>query len=131
MAEIKMENVSKRFEDKLVLDNLNINIGDKELVVFVGPSGCGKSTAMRCVAGLEEVTSGKIFIGEKMVNVVPPKDRDIAFIFQNYALYPHMSVYDNIAFGLRARKVLIDVNDPKARPRKYKKKKLMKRSKIQ
>ena len=121
MTKIKMDNVTKRFDDKLVLDNINIDIADKELVVFVGPSGCGKSTAMRCVAGLEEVTSGKIFIGEKLVNVVPAKDRDIAFIFQNYALYPHMSVYDNIAFGLRARKVLIDVDDPKAKPRKFRK----------
>jgi multiple sugar transport system ATP-binding protein len=119
MARIKMENVTKRFEDKLVLDNINIDIGNKELVVFVGPSGCGKSTAMRCVAGLEEVTSGKIFIGENVVNVMPAKDRDIAFIFQNYALYPHMSVYDNIAFGLKARKVLVDKNDPKAKPRKF------------
>jgi multiple sugar transport system ATP-binding protein len=121
MAQIKMENVTKQFSDKLVLDNINIDIGDKELVVFVGPSGCGKSTAMRCVAGLEEVSSGKIFIGEKMVNTMPSKDRDIAFIFQNYALYPHMSVYDNIAFGLRARKTLIDVDDPKAKPRKFRK----------
>ena len=119
MAEVKMENVTKRFGDKLVLDNININIADKELVVFVGPSGCGKSTAMRCVAGLEEVTSGKVYIEDKIVNVMPAKDRDIAFIFQNYALYPHMSVFDNLAFGLRARKSIVDVDDPKAKARKF------------
>jgi multiple sugar transport system ATP-binding protein len=118
MTEVKMENVTKRFGDKLVLDNINIEIADKELVVFVGPSGCGKSTAMRCVAGLEEVTSGKVYIGDIVVNVIPSKDRDIAFIFQNYALYPHMTVYDNIAFGLRARKSIVDVDDPKAKERK-------------
>lgn len=121
MADLKLENVTKWFDNKLVLDQINIKIADKELVVFVGPSGCGKSTAMRCVAGLEEVTSGKIIIGNKVVNTIPSKDRDIAFIFQNYALYPHMSVYDNIAFGLRARKVLIDIDDPKAKPRKFRK----------
>ncbi len=119
MARVKMENVSKRFDVKLVLDNINIEIADKELVVFVGPSGCGKSTAMRCVGGLEEVTSGKVYIGDSVVNLMPAKDRDIAMVFQNYALYPHMSVYDNIAFGLRARKVLIDRDDPKAKPRKF------------
>ena len=119
MAEIKVENVTKIFDEKTVLNNININIGDKELLVFVGPSGCGKSTAMRCVAGLEEVTSGKIYIDDKLVNNLPAKDRDIAFIFQNYALYPHMNVYDNISFGLRARKVLIDKDDPKAKPRKF------------
>ena len=119
MAEIKVENVTKIFDEKTVLNNININIGDKELLVFVGPSGCGKSTAMRCVAGLEEVTSGQIYIDDKLVNNLPAKDRDIAFIFQNYALYPHMNVYDNISFGLKARKVLIDKDDPKAKPRKY------------
>lgn len=114
-----MEKVVKRFGEKLVLDNININIADKELVVFVGPSGCGKSTAMRCIAGLEEVTSGKMYIGDEVVNTIPAKDRDIAMVFQNYALYPHMNVYDNIAFGLRARKVIMDKEDPKAKPRKY------------
>ena len=87
--------------------------------MFVGPSGCGKSTAMRCIAGLEEVTSGKMYIGDEVVNTIPAKDRDIAMVFQNYALYPHMNVYDNIAFGLRARKVIMDKEDPKAKPRKY------------
>ena len=112
MARVKLENVVKRFGEKLVLENINIDIADKELVVFVGPSGCGKSTAMRCVAGLEEATSGKVYIGDDVVNTVPAKDRDIAMVFQNYALYPHMNVYDNIAFGLRARKVVLDKADP-------------------
>ena len=111
MARVTMENVVKRFDDNTVLKSINIDIKDKELVVFVGPSGCGKSTAMRCVSGLEEVTSGKIFIGDRMVNTVPPKDRDVAMVFQNYALYPHMSIYDNIAFGLKARKMFIKGED--------------------
>ncbi len=118
MAQVKMKNVVKQFSEKLVLDNINIDIADKELVVFVGPSGCGKSTAMRCVAGLEEVTSGVVYIDEKVVNTVPAKDRDIAMVFQNYALYPHMNVRDNIGFGLKARKILVDKDDPKAVPRK-------------
>ncbi len=113
-----MKNVVKQFSEKLVLDNINIDIADKELVVFVGPSGCGKSTAMRCVAGLEEVTSGMVYIDDDVVNTVPAKDRDIAMVFQNYALYPHMNVRDNIAFGLKARKILVDKDDPKAVPRK-------------
>ena len=119
MARVIMENVVKKFGENLVLDNININIKDKELVVFVGPSGCGKTTAMRCVAGLEEVTSGKVWIGDNVVNTVPPKDRDIAMVFQNYALYPHMNVFDNIAFGLRARKIPIDKNDPNSKQRKH------------
>ncbi|MHA1974482.1 MAG: ABC transporter ATP-binding protein [Candidatus Hodarchaeales archaeon] len=119
MARVKMENVIKRFGEKLVLSDINIDIADKELVVFVGPSGCGKSTAMRCVAGLEEVTSGKIYIGDRVVNTTPAKDRDVAMVFQNYALYPHMNVYENIAFGLKARKILVDnKGDPNAKPRK-------------
>ncbi len=117
-----MKNVVKKFGDNIVLDNINIDIGDKELVVFVGPSGCGKSTAMRCVAGLEEVTSGKVWIGERVVNTIPPKDRDIAMVFQNYALYPHMDVFDNIAFGIRARKIPVDKNIPDSKLRKYSKK---------
>lgn len=114
-----MENVVKKFGENLVLDNINIDIKDKELVVFVGPSGCGKTTAMRCVAGLEEVTSGTVIIGDRVVNTIPPKDRDVAMVFQNYALYPHMNVFDNIAFGLRARKVPVDKNDPKSKRRKH------------
>lgn len=119
MARVIMENIVKKFGENLVLDNINIDIKDKELVVFVGPSGCGKTTAMRCVAGLEEVTSGNVWIGERIVNTVPPKDRDIAMVFQNYALYPHMNVFDNIAFGLRARKIPIDKDMPDSKLRKY------------
>ena len=87
-----------------VIKNLNIEVKDKEFLVLVGPSGCGKSTALRMLAGLEEITDGEILIGDRVVNDVPPKDRDIAMVFQSYALYPHMSVYDNMAFGLKLRK---------------------------
>ncbi|NTU85773.1 MAG: ABC transporter ATP-binding protein [Chloroflexales bacterium] len=105
MAGIKYEHVWKRFGEVTVLKDLNIEINDGEFLVLVGPSGCGKSTALRCLAGLEEITDGSIWIGERVVNDVPPKDRDIAMVFQSYALYPHMSVYDNMAFGLKLRKV--------------------------
>jgi multiple sugar transport system ATP-binding protein len=86
------------------VDNVNIDIQDRQFVVLVGPSGCGKSTTLRMVAGLEDITSGEIYIDGNLVNDVPPKDRDIAMVFQNYALYPHMTVYDNMAFGLKIRK---------------------------
>ncbi|NCC30950.1 MAG: ABC transporter ATP-binding protein [Chloroflexia bacterium] len=105
MAGIKFEKVWKRFGEVSVLKDLNIDIGDGEFLVLVGPSGCGKSTALRCLAGLEEITEGNIWIGDRVVNDVPPKDRDIAMVFQSYALYPHMSVYDNMAFGLKLRKL--------------------------
>jgi multiple sugar transport system ATP-binding protein len=105
MAGIKFDHVWKRFGDVTVLKDLNIEINDGEFLVLVGPSGCGKSTALRCLAGLEEITDGSIIIGDRVVNDVPPKDRDIAMVFQSYALYPHMSVYDNMAFGLKLRKV--------------------------
>ncbi|WP_029214454.1 ABC transporter ATP-binding protein [Kallotenue papyrolyticum] len=105
MASIKFEHVDKYFGNVHVLKDINIDIPDKEFLVLVGPSGCGKSTALRCLAGLEEITSGKIYIGDRVVNDVAPKDRDIAMVFQSYALYPHMSVYDNMAFGLKLRKV--------------------------
>jgi multiple sugar transport system ATP-binding protein len=105
MAGIKFDHVWKRFGEVTVLKDLNIEIIDGEFLVLVGPSGCGKSTALRCLAGLEEITDGNIFIGDRVVNDVPPKDRDIAMVFQSYALYPHMSVYDNMAFGLKLRKV--------------------------
>jgi multiple sugar transport system ATP-binding protein len=95
----------KRFGDFVALNDLNIQIVDKEFLVLVGPSGCGKTTALRCLAGLEEVTSGRVLISEQVVNDVAPKDRDIAMVFQSYALYPHMTVYDNMAFGLKLRKV--------------------------
>lgn len=95
--------MTKRFGDVIAVNDLDIKIDDGEFLVLVGPSGCGKSTALRCLAGLEDVTSGRILIGDHVVNDMPPKDRDIAMVFQSYALYPHMSVYDNMAFGLKLR----------------------------
>jgi multiple sugar transport system ATP-binding protein len=105
-AGVTLNRVTKIFgKDVVAVDNLDLAISDREFMVLVGPSGCGKTTALRMVAGLEEATSGDINIGDRRVNDVPPKDRDIAMVFQNYALYPHMSVYDNIAFGLRLREL--------------------------
>ena len=104
MASVTYEHVTKRFGDVVAVNDLNIEIADKEFLVFVGPSGCGKSTSLRMLAGLEEITEGNIYIGDRLVNDVPPKDRDIAMVFQSYALYPHMSVYDNMAFGLKLRR---------------------------
>ena len=104
MARVILKNVTKKFKDVVAVDNISIDIKDKEFAVLVGPSGCGKSTTLRAIAGLEEVTSGEIYIGDRMVNDIPPKDRDIAMVFQNYALYPHMDVYNNMAFGLKLRK---------------------------
>src|ERR1039457_2892752 len=105
MAEVTLKNISKVFDGgKPAVKNVNIEIKDKEFVVLVGPSGCGKSTTLRMIAGLEEITEGDIFIDGKRVNDVSPKDRDIAMVFQNYALYPHMTVFDNMAFGLKLRK---------------------------
>ncbi len=104
MSSVTYDHVTKRFGDVVAVNDLSIEIADKEFLVFVGPSGCGKTTALRCLAGLEEITSGRILIGDRVVNDVAPKDRDIAMVFQSYALYPHMSVYDNMAFGLRLRK---------------------------
>jgi multiple sugar transport system ATP-binding protein len=104
MANVTYDHVTKRFGDVVAVNDLDIQIADKEFLVLVGPSGCGKSTALRCLAGLEEITEGTILIGDRVVNDVAPKDRDIAMVFQSYALYPHMSVYDNMAFGLRLRK---------------------------
>lgn len=105
MASVTYKHVVKRYGDVIVIKDLNLEIDDKEFVVFVGPSGCGKSTSLRMLAGLEEISDGEIWIGDRKVNDVPPKDRDIAMVFQSYALYPHMSVYDNMAFGLKLRKV--------------------------
>ncbi|MGQ9684218.1 MAG: ABC transporter ATP-binding protein, partial [Anaerolineae bacterium] len=104
MASVTYEHVVKRFGEVVAVNDLNIQIADKEFLVFVGPSGCGKTTSLRLLAGLEEVSDGNIYIGDRLVNDVAPKDRDIAMVFQSYALYPHMSVYDNMAFGLKLRK---------------------------
>ncbi len=104
MASVTFNHVSKDFGDLRVVTDLNIEVADKEFLVFVGPSGCGKSTSLRMLAGLEEITEGEILIGERVVNNVAPKDRDVAMVFQSYALYPHMTVYDNMAFGLKLRK---------------------------
>ena len=105
MAQVVLKSVSKRFDGVVAVREMSLSIEDREFVVLVGPSGCGKSTSLRMIAGLEEVSSGEILIGERVVNDVPPKDRDIAMVFQNYALYPHMTVYDNMAFGLKLRKL--------------------------
>ena len=104
MSSVTYDHVIKRFGDVTAVNDLNIHIPDKEFLVLVGPSGCGKSTALRLLAGLEDISDGKILIGDQVVNDVAPKDRDIAMVFQSYALYPHMSVYDNMAFGLKLRK---------------------------
>ena len=106
MAEIELENLTKVYPDgtKAVSD-LDLNAADGEFVVFVGPSGCGKTTALRMIAGLEPITGGTVHIGSEVVNGLPPKDRDVAMVFQNYALYPHMSAYDNMAFALKMRGV--------------------------
>ncbi len=111
MAGVTFDHVTKKFGDVTAVNDLNIEIKDKEFLVLVGPSGCGKTTALRLLAGLEEISSGDIKIGERVVNDVAPKDRDIAMVFQSYALYPHMSVYDNMAFGLRLRKTPKDQID--------------------
>ena len=106
MARVELKNVTKIYDSKkVIIDNVNLTVEDKEFLVLVGSSGCGKSTLLRMIAGLEDITKGEIFIDEKCVNNVHPKDRDIAFVFQNYALYPHMSVYDNMAFPLKMRKL--------------------------
>jgi len=104
MASVTYEHVVKRFGDVIAVNDLNVHVEDKEFLVFVGPSGCGKTTSLRLLAGLEEISEGNIMIGDRVVNDVPPKDRDIAMVFQSYALYPHMSVFDNMAFGLKLRK---------------------------
>src|SRR5213080_4484358 len=104
MADVALRDVVKRFDEVEAVRNISLNIPDNEFVVLVGPSGCGKSTTLRMIAGLEEVTEGEILIGGNVVNDVPPKDRDIAMVFQNYALYPHMTVYENMSFGLRLKK---------------------------
>ena len=105
MAQVTLRGLVKNYDDTPAVRGIDLDIRDKEFVVLVGPSGCGKSTTLRMIAGLEDITGGEVLIGGEVVNDVPPKDRDIAMVFQNYALYPHMTVYDNIAFGLRTRKI--------------------------
>ena len=105
MAELQLNNIYKVYDNNVTaVRDFNLHIDDKEFIVFVGPSGCGKSTTLRMIAGLEDISKGDFFIDGKRVNDVQPKDRDIAMVFQNYALYPHMTVYDNMAFGLKLRK---------------------------
>ena len=106
MAGIVLKDIKKVYPGNVVaVHECNLEIKDKEFVILVGPSGCGKSTTLRMIAGLEEISEGELYIGDKLMNDVAPKDRDIAMVFQNYALYPHMTVYDNMAFGLSLRKV--------------------------
>ena len=107
MAKVSMEKMSKQYDgaDKYAVENFNLEIDDHEFIVFVGPSGCGKTTTLRMIAGLEEITDGELYIDEDLMNDVEPKERDIAMVFQNYALYPHLTVFDNMAFGLKLRKV--------------------------
>ena len=112
MASLSLKNVCKVYPNGFVaVKDFNLEIADQEFIIFVGQSGCGKSTTLRMIACLEEISSGELWIGDKLVNDVEPKDRDIAMVFQNYALYPHMSVYDNMAFGLKLRKVPKDEID--------------------
>lgn len=112
---VELNNIFKSYDNEksFAVSNFNLEIKDKEFVVFVGPSGCGKSTTLRMIAGLEDITKGEISINDKVINDVDPKDRDIAMVFQNYALYPHMTVYDNMAFGLKIRKISKDIIDEK------------------
>ena len=115
MATVTYDHVTKKYGDVMAVNDLDVQVADKEFLVFVGPSGCGKSTSLRMLAGLEEITSGTIYIGERPVNDVAPKDRDIAMVFQSYALYPHMSVYDNMAFALKLRKMKKDEIDQRVK----------------
>lgn len=116
MAGLKLKNIEKKYSNGfLAVPDFSLDIEDKEFIIFVGPSGCGKSTTLRMIAGLEEITGGELYIGDKLVNDVAPKDRDIAMVFQNYALYPHMTVYDNMAFGLKLRKTPKDEIDKRVK----------------
>ena len=116
MSSLSLKNICKKYPNGFeAVKDFNLEIEDKEFIIFVGPSGCGKSTTLRMVAGLEDISSGELYIDGKLVNDVEPKDRDIAMVFQNYALYPHMTVYDNMAFGLKLRKVPKDEIDKKVR----------------
>src|SRR5437879_3975090 len=116
MAQVNLRNLVKKFSEEVVaVNNVNLDIEDKEFVVLVGPSGCGKTTTLRMVAGLEDISAGEIYIGDRLVNDVPPKDRNIAMVFQNYALYPHMTVYANMAFALKRRHVSREATDQRVR----------------
>jgi multiple sugar transport system ATP-binding protein len=115
MARVLLTNLNKKYDETHAVKDVNLEIRDREFVVLVGPSGCGKTTTLRMVAGLEDITSGEIRIDERVVNDLPPMDRDIAMVFQNYALYPHMSVYDNMAFGLKMRKFARDEIEKRVR----------------
>ena len=116
MASLSLKHINKTYPNGFeAVKDFNLEIEDKEFIIFVGPSGCGKSTTLRMIAGLEDITSGELKIGDRVVNDVEPKDRDIAMVFQNYALYPHMTVYDNMAFGLKLRKVPKDQIDKMVR----------------
>ena len=109
MASLSLQHVYKKYEGGVVaVSDFNLEISDKEFIILVGPSGCGKSTTLRMIAGLEDISEGEIYIEDRLINDVLPKDRDIAMVFQNYALYPHMTVFDNMAFGLKLRKVARD-----------------------
>src|SRR5476651_2325997 len=105
MAQVTLRKLVKHYDDTPAVRGIDLDIADKEFVVLVGPSGCGKSTTLRMIAGLEDISGGEVLIGGEVVNDMPPKDRDIAMVFQNYALYPHMTVYENMSFGLRIKKV--------------------------
>ena len=116
MASISLRHIYKIYSgDVTAVTDFNLEIEDKEFIILVGPSGCGKSTTLRMIAGLEEISKGELYIGDRLVNDVPPKDRDIAMVFQNYALYPHMTVYKNMAFGLELRKTPKDEIDKRVR----------------
>ena len=116
MAQLSLKNICKKYPNGYeAVKDFNLEIADKEFIIFVGPSGCGKSTTLRMVAGLESISSGEFRIDGELMNDVEPKDRDIAMVFQSYALYPHMTVYNNMAFGLKMKKVPKDVIDQKVR----------------
>ena len=125
MAGLTLKGIYKKYPGGVVaVSDVNLEIRDKEFIVLVGPSGCGKSTTLRMIAGLEEISEGELYIGDRLVNDIAPKDRDIAMVFQNYALYPHMTVFDNMAFGLKLRKVPKDeierkVNEAAKNPRPH------------